>query len=165
MAGNNLDLERPESRHEDSDVDTRAVGKFGIALALLCIISLGLVFGLFEYFFESDEARSRVPAAQKVEAKLPPQPRLQRTPVLDLQRMRQEESQVLDSYGWVDGRNGIVRIPIDRAIDLLAQRGLPGRKQNEPQSAAAGVTVPTESGLGEKVQQVGGPLAGELKGK
>jgi hypothetical protein len=156
MDENKPDLERPENRFESSDVDTRAVGKFGIALALLCIISLALVFGLFRYFFVSDEARNTV---------RPSQPQLEKTPALDLQRMFQEEDEALNSYGWVDGRNGIVRIPIDRAIDLLAQRGLPGRKQTEPQSAAAGVTVPTESGLGEKVQQVGGPLAGELKGK
>jgi hypothetical protein len=159
MAGNNVDLERPENRHESADVDARAVGKFGIALALLCIASLAFVFGLFRYFYGSE------PSAHTAGAKLPPQPQLERTPVLDLQRMRQSEDEVLNSYGWVDGRNGIVRIPIDRAIDLLAQRGLPGRRTTEPQSAAAGVTVPTESGLGEKVQQVGGPLAGELKGK
>jgi hypothetical protein len=165
MAGNNLDIEQPENRHERSDVDTRAVGKFGIALVLLCIVSLAVVLGLFRYFFTVDVGRNPVPPSQNAGARVPPQPQLEKTPVLDLQRMVQEEDQVLNSYGWVDGRNGIVRIPIDRAIDLLAQRGLPSRPQPAPQSAAAGVTVPTESGLGPKVQQEGGPLAGELKSK
>jgi hypothetical protein len=45
---------------------------------------------------------------------------------------------------------------------MLAQRGLPSRSQTEPQSAAAGVSVPTESGLGPKLQKPGGPLSGEL---
>lgn len=31
----------------------------------------------------------------------------------------------LNSYGWVDRSNGIVRIPIERAMDLILQRGLP----------------------------------------
>jgi hypothetical protein len=76
--------------------------------------------------------------------------------------MRAAEDKILNGYGWVDREHGVARIPIDRAIDLLAQRGLPARPQNEPQSAASGVTVPTESGLGAKLQQPGGPLAGEL---
>jgi hypothetical protein len=37
------------------------------------------------------------------------------------------QNQKLNSYGWIDRSNGIVQIPIDRAIDLLAQRGLPSR--------------------------------------
>lgn len=33
----------------------------------------------------------------------------------------------LNSYGWVDHSNGIVRIPIERAMNLIVQRGLPAR--------------------------------------
>ena len=56
-----------------------------------------------------------------------------------------------------------MRLPIDRAMDLIAQRGLPARQQNEPQSAAAAVTVPTASGLGSIMQQTGGPLAPQIQ--
>jgi hypothetical protein len=41
--------------------------------------------------------------------------------------MRQDEDQILGSYGWIDRQKGIVRLPIARAIDLLSQRGLPGK--------------------------------------
>ena len=34
---------------------------------------------------------------------------------------------ILDSYGWVDPDKGIVRIPIDQAIDIVAQKGLPSK--------------------------------------
>ena len=95
--------------------------------------------------------------------RLPPMPRLQSAPITDLKDMRAAEEQILNGYGWVDQANGVVRIPIDRAIDLLAQRGLPTRPQTEQQSGTRDVSVPTESGLGPKVQQPGGPLAGELK--
>jgi hypothetical protein len=38
----------------------------------------------------------------------------------------------LNSYGWIDRSNGIVRIPIDRAMDLILQRGLPTRTNGSP---------------------------------
>ena len=64
--------------------------------------------------------------------------------------MRAAEEQVLTTYGWVDQQKGVVRVPIDRAIDLLAQKGLPSRPQSEAQAAASEVSMPTESGLGQK---------------
>ena len=48
-----------------------------------------------------------------------------------------QEEQTLHSYGWVDQPAGVVRIPIDRAMELLAQRGLPTRPQ-------AGTVPPSE---------------------
>jgi hypothetical protein len=154
MAGNR----QPEARHEHADVNAWAVGKFGIGLVLLCLVALSLLVGLFRYFDSLDGGK---PAAAAL--KLPPAPSLETTPVQDLQAIRAEEEQILRSYGWVDQPKGVVRIPIDRAIDLLAQRGLPSRPQAEPQTAAGEVSVPTESGLGPKMQPPGGPLAGELK--
>jgi len=159
------DPERPVAKFEEKDVDVKAVGKFGIGLALLCVVCLALVLGFFKFLEnETGGSKARVSEGIGVDAsKLPPEPRLEVTPVLDLQAMRAAEDKALESYGWVDQAHGVVRIPIDRAIDLLAQRGLPARQQNVPQSAATGVSVPSESGLGEKVQQQGGPLAGEGK--
>jgi hypothetical protein len=43
----------------------------------------------------------------------------------DFMALRQRQSEKLNSYGWVDQTNGIVRIPIERAMDLIALRGLP----------------------------------------
>ncbi len=40
------------------------------------------------------------------------------------------EEGLLYSYGWVDEKAGTVRIPIERAMDLIVQRGLPVRPQN-----------------------------------
>ena len=139
-----------------------AIYKFGIALAFLCVFAFGLLYGLYQYFL-SREGGALSKAQVNVDARqLPPMPRLQSAPISDLKDMRAAEDKLLSSYGWVDQAHGIVRIPVDRAIDLLAQRGLPARQQNEPQSSAANVSVPTESSLGPKLQQPGGPLAGEL---
>lgn len=154
------DLSQPEHRHEHADVDAVAVSKFGIGLVLLCIVALSLLVGVFRYLQSLDTGTTtRVVRAPK----LPPAPVLESTPVLDLRGIRVAEEQSLHTYGWVDQPKGVVRIPIDRAIDLLAQRGLPSRPQTDVQTAASNVSIPTESGLGTKVQSPGGPLAGELK--
>ena len=64
-------------------------------------------------------------------------PRLQTLPTLDLRGLRSNEAQVLDSYAWEDKPRGVVRIPIARAMELIAERGLPERP---PARAAGGGT-------------------------
>ncbi|MDB6017098.1 MAG: hypothetical protein JWR19_1587 [Pedosphaera sp.] len=54
-----------------------------------------------------------------------PEPRLQVSPPLDLQELRAREDAELNNYGWVDRKTGVVRIPVERAIDIIAQKGLP----------------------------------------
>ena len=64
-----------------------------------------------------------------------------------------EEEKTLYSYGWVDEKAGTVRIPIERAMDLLVQRGLPVRPQGaaDDSSATNGATKSKAlSGKGEK---------------
>ena len=52
-------------------------------------------------------------------------PRLLVNQAHDMQEFRASQQSVLDSYDWVDRDHGVVRIPIERAIDLLAERGMP----------------------------------------
>ena len=141
----------PHIGFEPTDVDAWAVGRFGIALVLVCIVSLALLFGVFRYFQERLNAR---PGAAVLDpAKVFPQPQLQQTPKLDLQTVRAAEEQALSTYGWVDQQKGVVRIPIGRAIELLAARGLPARTA---QPEASQMSAPTESGLGMKAPAPGG---------
>ena len=62
---------------------------------------------------------------------MPPEPRLQTTPREDLRILREQEDAVLNSYGWVDRSTGVVRIPIEEAMKLTVQRGLPARTSPE----------------------------------
>jgi hypothetical protein len=159
------DLTVPENRHEHRDVNVFALGKFAIGLIIVAIFSVGLVAGVFQYLLhrEGGIPDSRLEAPAQDARQLPPEPRLEEVPALDLKEMRDAEQKVLTSYSWLDESAGIVRLPIDRAMDLVVERGLPARAQNGAQSAAAGVTVPTESSLGPIMQQPGGPLAGQGK--
>ena len=54
----------------------------------------------------------------------------------ELNDIRKREEDILSTYGWVDQNAGTVHIPIDRAMDLLAQQGLPVRQSGQPASAA-----------------------------
>lgn len=148
MAENKHDLERPPVGHETTDVNAWAIGKFAIALVLVCVASLGLLLMLFHYFItrEGPEPQKVYSSLDQANVKRPGGPVLEETPVLDLARERAAEDQVLNSYGWEDKQKGIVRIPIDKAIDILAQKGLPSRTAT-PQTS--NVSVPTESGQGE----------------
>jgi hypothetical protein len=53
-----------------------------------------------------------------------PEPRLEARPGTTLSSLRQSEDRRLGSYGWIDRAAGVVRIPIERAMELTAQRGL-----------------------------------------
>ncbi len=154
------DLSVPENRHEHRDVNVWAVYKFGIALAALCVVAVALLYGLYTYLVNREGGPLSHDQVNVDARSLPPAPRLQPAPIADLKDMRAAEDQILNGYGWVDQGHGVARIPIDRAIELLAQRGVTARPQGQFRSASAGVTVPTESGLGMKVHQPGGPLAG-----
>lgn len=120
----------PAVHHETSDVNIRAVFGFGFGLAIAAVVIGGAVWLLFHYF-SAREARptfTEYPLAAEA-PRLPPEPRLQVNPRQDLLDLRAREDQVLDSYSWVDKNEGVVRIPIDRAMQLTVERGLPTRRE------------------------------------
>ncbi len=133
--------------HETKDINVSAVGKFAVALVIVCVLSIAMLYGLLK-FFQSQEPTSVANTIEPV--KIFPEPQLQKTPILDLKAARAEEDKLLNSYGWVDQQKGVVRIPINLAIDALAKRGLPSRAKSGMQSAAEDVSAPTESGEGIK---------------
>jgi hypothetical protein len=157
-----LDLSDPSQRHERQDVNIWAVSKAGIGLILTTIASIFIVLAVFRYLLVREQTLPVTPAGVNVDARrLPPEPRLLENEPQNLQEFRAAENQILNSYGWADQKHTIVKLPIDRAIDLLVQRGLPSRPQNGPQSEDH-ATVPTSSGMGPIMQQPGGPLASQL---
>jgi hypothetical protein len=54
---------------------------------------------------------------------VPPEPKLQISPSLDWQSMVRQETETLESYGWVDRNTGMARIPIERAMEIMVERG------------------------------------------
>src|SRR5215472_16594451 len=81
------DLSRPEERFEHRDVNVWSVYKFGVALAFLCIISLGLLYGLYHYFVNREGGPMTADQLNVDARRLPPMPRLQAAPISDLKDM------------------------------------------------------------------------------
>ncbi len=121
--------------HDTRDVNVRGVRLFGAGLGVI-LVALGLiVWGLYAYLRHVEPAA--VPSEYPLAAERPlqpPEPRLQTNPRADLQALRAEEEALLDTYGWVDRAAGVVRIPIDRAMALTVERGLPAREESEVQN-------------------------------
>jgi hypothetical protein len=124
----------PEVRHETSDANIVGVFAFGGALIVAAVIIHLVVWVLFRYFDDRAARREtpEFPLAIAQENRLPPEPRLQTNPRQDLADLRAKEDRTLTTYGWVDKNAGVVRIPIDKAIELTLQRGLPARPEQKP---------------------------------
>ena len=119
--------------HETSDVNIAGIFGFGIGLLVVAVIVHLLIFVLFRYFERREDARvpAEYPLARSQEDRVPPEPRLQTNPRQDLIDLRAKEDEWLGSYGWVDRNAGIVRIPIDAAMKLTLERGLPARQESK----------------------------------
>jgi hypothetical protein len=123
------DLENPTVHHEESDVNIRGILIFAAGLIVLAAVIHVLIWGVFRYFDAREARRQTIeyPLAVQEESRLPPEPRLQTNPRQDLQDLRAAEERLLTTYGWVDRNAGVVRIPVDEAMKLTLQRGLPAR--------------------------------------
>ena len=120
-------LPHETTAYETRDVSVRGIVYFGVTLFIVLVIVLISMRWLFGFYSETQKLG---PGATPFENSrtLPPEPRLQVHPEQDLNRMREQQDEILNSYGWVDRAGGKVRIPIDRAMDLLMQKGLPSRQ-------------------------------------
>jgi len=128
-----------EFEREDLTVRAILISFAGLAAAVVLVyfVALGL-YGYLDRYTESHEPAQN-PLAQKanVDTRLTnavdaaaevksnfPQPRLEQNERMEINEFRLHEEKTLASYGWVDEKAGVVRIPIDRAMQLTAQRGL-----------------------------------------
>lgn len=110
--------------YEGSDANVRGVLMFLVYLALGMVASCLFCWWLFRYFSVAE--KTPAPASPFAETRqLPSGPQLQVNPRQDLLRFRAGQQQSLDSYAWEDRDAGTVRVPIDRAMELLLQKGLP----------------------------------------
>ncbi len=112
--------------HEANSLVVRGLVIFAVSLAAI-IVAAELVLGFLMSGFshEADDLCALAPPQFKDDAGLFPSPRLQADPSTELVKFKKEELDRLNGYGWVDERAGIAHVPIERAIDILAEKGLP----------------------------------------
>jgi len=118
--------ERPNLGYETTDANTKVLAYAFVGLSLLIIgafVAMWLLFVYFDSVAHKAEQREANPWGN-VDYR-PPEPRLQTSPAADMQQMLERQNQLMKSYGWVNKASGIVRIPVDRAMDIVAKKGLP----------------------------------------
>jgi hypothetical protein len=144
-----IDGQNEEMDFEREDLGAKPILTFLLSLTIGCVLVAVVLRGLYSYLDTYEGRRQPVqnPLAlpttadtrivEQGDIKKFPQPRLETDETTEINNFRMQEEQTLNSYGWVDQSAGVARIPIDRAMALLAQRGLPTRPQ-------AGVVPPSD---------------------
>jgi hypothetical protein len=145
---------------ERRDITVSDVVYFLVGLAVFLVITHFVVSGLYSYLDKRSQAEQKpvsplvsnapvdtrqlsVPYPEYLKQNFP-NPQLEIDERTQLNQIRLNEEETLASYGYIDQKAGIVRIPIERAMDLIAQRGLPVRSQSnlaEAASTAASATA------------------------
>lgn len=144
--------------YERSDIGVGAVLYFLLGLAVAMLLVFFVVEGIYRYLDKRSEAEQAPVSPLVTNAPMDtrhipekyngnyerylkenfPTPQLEVNERTELNDERLREENTLSTYDYIDKNAGTVRIPIDRAMDLLVQRGLPVRNQSvstEPEKA------------------------------
>lgn len=128
-----------ETGQIDREIDVKSIVWMGVGLVVTALVVHFLIWGLLRGFDKMDDRRD-VPLTP-IEAASPqpqdfPEPRLQTNEEQDMRELREEEDRLLGRAGWVNRTAGVVRVPVDVAIDVIARRGV------EPGAAGGGSGAP-----------------------
>ena len=130
----------PQRTMREAEAAEVSVG--GVLFFIAVLAMTGVIIHIGLWFMERHLARREArwdrqivgqQVNREVAKSLPnfPEPRLQVAPAVDMSLFRAKEEAELNSYGWVNQTAGVVRIPIRRAMELIAERGLPVGAPNE----------------------------------
>jgi hypothetical protein len=127
-----------QAGHESIAMPVRGILVFGAALVVLSVLVLAIIAVTMTRFRAREQADG-LTTRQLITKKEGdfPEPVLQYDDAFDMEQFRRQEEAALSSYGWADRKAGIARIPIDRAIELVAKNGLPKARSVEPKPTAA----------------------------
>ncbi len=143
-----------ETGHELREVNIKLILLSTLIMVIAVLVSCFLTVGIFNYLSSTQAQPQRAnDLAHPIE--LPKAPRVQVQPSEEYRVLHANEARVLNSYAWVSEADGTVRIPIDRAIDLVAERGLP----LEPSSSKATKAVTKTKPAGSPVAAATGATA------
>lgn len=115
--------------HTESDgVSYRGIVVFVIILVITTLVCELIVVGMYK-MFDAQSRKNEVARAPLAAPALtaPPPPNLLTDEPGNLRQFSERESHELTTYGWQDKNAGTVRLPIDRAKELVLERGFPVR--------------------------------------
>lgn len=145
-------LANPDVAHEHDDVNVRAILWFVGILTVIAVVIHIAMWGMFKGldWYERRNEPYVTPLARPAGQPFP-QPTLQTTPWSDLQKFRAEQHNFLNSYGWVDEKTGVARMPIGKAKELLLQRGLPVRPELAAEMEGTNIAATGDSSGGRSL--------------
>lgn len=139
-------VQHPEAAYDHTDLGARGIIGFLLGLAIFLVFVHIIIWGfqrVYTHFEPKGVIRTSAILTNQEQTGPKgdpvtrfPAPVLQPDPVADLNKYREAVELQLNSAGWIDQKQGIAHIPVERAIDLVAQRGLPVRQQ-QPQEQQA----------------------------
>lgn len=119
----NPERNNPDHDHEHSDWNLKIVTWGAAILVITVAILCSGAWWIFREF--RSNAAARIMGTVRGNENIPPSPRLEVSPTAELTATRNREQEILDTYGWIDRSQGIVRIPIEHAMQLMVQHGFP----------------------------------------
>ncbi|HYF48419.1 MAG TPA: hypothetical protein VEJ63_03385 [Planctomycetota bacterium] len=124
-------LSNPDVRYEPRDISLRGIVAFTILMSASIVVLHLITFGLHRLFYIDERQKDppRLPVAGSFD---PAGPRLEAYNGQALEAVRAQENARTNTYGWVDQKAGIVRIPVERAMELYLER----REQKTGKEAA-----------------------------
>ena len=145
-----MDANKPP-RAEPDRVSSPVVVGFGLLMVGFTVVAMVLVGAVFHGLNSRAEKRDDTAvAAAGLERRpdhVPPLPRLQVYPGRFWKDFQTAELERLESYGWMDRSTGAVHVPIERAMDLIAVRGV-GPLPAAPVAMPAPVLAPPPAAEG-----------------
>ena len=133
----NNELRHEEVEFEREDLSAGAILGFLAGLAIVGLVMHIALLGIYRYLEHYDKTHQppQNPLVKAVnvdtrqatpqDANKFPLPRLETNERGQLYDQRIKEEETLNTYGWVDQNAGIAHIPIDRAMEIIAEQGLP----------------------------------------
>jgi hypothetical protein len=112
--------------HELSDVSIRGLVTFLAGLVIALAVVVVAVAGMFVLLMRrAEQADPPQPPLAGLREKEPPSPRLQESPAREMERLAAEQDAAIAQTKWIDKDKKVVQIPIEQAMKLVAERGLP----------------------------------------
>lgn len=125
-AAESLDIEQLRRHgYEPNTLNVTFVWTVIFGLGLLVLLAMGLMWVMFLQLASQGQRPPEVPASLRQVQPPPVEPSLDVSQQKTLQEMRATEEELLSSYEWIDEQQGVARIPIDRAIQIILENGLP----------------------------------------
>jgi hypothetical protein len=135
--GGDEELRNPDVSYEKADVQATTIywylGALAISVILsyvVCVYVLRLTTKIaVEYDTPPPVIRQEMGSAFE---DMPPEPRLQgvpghsNDPQTDLRLKIEADTEANQKYGWIDQNAGIAQIPVQDAMKIIAEKGLPG---------------------------------------